>query len=221
MLCAILCFVLFSLTVRHSWVLNSKELYHFTSWKTSYVFIVCRKKENMKTVNEYPANIERRLFHGTKPDSVDAICNLNFDWRLHGKNATLYGEGSYFALSASYSDAYTKEDVNSSRFMFLAKVLVGTYTKGYSRYRRPPKKDESSPASNLYDSCVNSTSSPSVFVIFDMDQSYPEYIIEYVSDWQATYGGFLKPRRPLKVYTGKRNRSQNTLGTPSVIDLTR
>ena len=36
---------------------------------------------------------ERRLFHGTSPDAICDICNEGFDWRLCGKNATVYGQG--------------------------------------------------------------------------------------------------------------------------------
>ena len=122
---------------------------------------------------------ERQLFHGTNPEIVEAICKQNFDWRLHGKNATVYGEGSYFALNSSYSDSYAKEDTKGSKFMFVAKVLVGSYTKGQSSYRRPPSKEPSNPASDLYDSCVDDRSFPTIFVVFDTDQFYPEYIIEY------------------------------------------
>ena len=143
---------------------------------------------------------EKRLFHGTSPETVEAICKQNFDWRLHGKNATVYGEGSYFALNASYSDAYAKEDVNSCRFMFVAKVLVGYYTKGHSSYRRPPQKDPSNPASDLYDSCVDDKSNPTIFVVFDTDQFYPEYIIKYSHEsawhsvaYQAAHGSYQQP----------------------------
>ena len=122
---------------------------------------------------------ERQLFHGTNPEIVEAICKQNFDWRLHGKNATVYGQGSYFALNSSYSDSYAKEDTKGSKFMFVAKVLVGSYTKGQSSYRRPPSKEPSNPASDLYDSCVDDRSCPTIFVVFDTDQFYPEYIIEY------------------------------------------
>ena len=145
---------------------------------------------------------EKRLFHGTSPSAVEAICKQNFDWRLHGKNATKYGEGSYFALNSWYSDAYATQDDNSSKFMFVAKVLVGSYTMGQSSYRRPPQKDPRNPTSDLYDSCVDDTSSPSIFVIFDTDQFYPEYIIEYCALRQATlnsyYSGFnQQPARPV------------------------
>ena len=135
---------------------------------------------------------ERQLFHGTNPEIVEAICKQNFDWRLHGKNATVYGEGSYFALNSSYSDSYAKEDTKGSKFMFVAKVLVGSYTKGQSSYRRPPSKEPSNPASDLYDSCVDDRSFPTIFVVFDTDQFYPEYIIEY----STHRGGHQQPAGP-------------------------
>ena len=137
---------------------------------------------------------ERQLFHGTNPEIVEAICKQNFDWRLHGKNATVYGEGSYFALNSSYSDSYAKEDTKGSKFMFVAKVLVGSYTKGQSSYRRPPSKEPSNPASDLYDSCVDDQSSPTIFVVFDTDQFYPGNIIEYTT----ARGGHQQPAGPAR-----------------------
>lgn len=122
---------------------------------------------------------EKKLFHATASYSVEAICKQNFDWRLHGKNASCYGEGSYFAVNASYSDSFAGRYGNMSKFMFLTKVLVGSYTKGRSIYRRPPPKQPSDPVSDLYDSCVDDMSDPTIFVVFDTDQSYPEYIIQY------------------------------------------
>lgn len=147
------------------------------------LFVFERKKEYLLTIktggHKFSPLNEKTLFHGTSPDAVEAICKQNFDWRLNGKNATVYGEGSYFAVNASYSDAYAKKDANSSQFIFLVKVLVGTYTKGDSSYRRPPPKQPSNPSSDLYDSCVDDEYNPTIFVVFDTDQFYPEYIIEY------------------------------------------
>ena len=133
------------------------------------------KRQSASTVNEM------RLFHGTSPDVVDAICKHNFDWRVCGKSGTKYGEGSYFSVNASYSHSYAKKGVDSSHFMFLARVLVGSYTKGESEYRRPPFKDPSNPASDQYDSCVNDECNPTIFVVFYKDQLYPEYIIQYLT----------------------------------------
>lgn len=81
---------------------------------------------------------EKRLFHGTSPDVVDAICKQNFDWRVCGKKGTKYGKGSYFATNASYSHSYADSGSDGSRFMFLARVLVGSFIKGEPGYQRPP-----------------------------------------------------------------------------------
>ena len=154
---------------------------------------------------------EKKLFHGTTPDSVEAICKQNFDWRLHGRNACNYGEGSYFAVNASYSHSYAKRDGNMSQFMFLTKVLVGSYTVGCSSYRRPPPKQPLNLASDLYDSCVNNKSKPTIFVVFDTDQLYPEYIIQYSSAQPKTLAlNTLRPQ-PKPVIT---NSSLNSPGTP-------
>ena len=64
--------------------------------------------------------------------------------------------------------------------MFVAKVLVGSYVKGDPKYRRPPHKQPLNGASILYyDSCVDDALKPTIFIVFDTDQFYPEYIIQY------------------------------------------
>jgi poly [ADP-ribose] polymerase 7/11/12/13 len=58
-------------------------------------------------------------------------------------------------------------------------VVVGDYARGKSGLTRPPPKDRRRPYDDLYDSCVDNVKNPSIFVTFDLCQSYPEYIIEY------------------------------------------
>ncbi|NXF86942.1 PAR12 polymerase, partial [Eubucco bourcierii] len=132
------------------------------------------QKEQMQKSNSGKAVDERFLFHGTSKKHTDAICQQNFDWRICGLHGTVYGKGSYFARDASYSDKYCNED-RCTRTMFLARVLVGEFTTGSSSYVRPPMKDNQ----NFYDSCVNDSSNPSIFVVFEKQQIYPEYLIEY------------------------------------------
>ncbi|XP_014792722.1 PREDICTED: poly [ADP-ribose] polymerase 12-like [Calidris pugnax] len=132
------------------------------------------QKEQMQKSNGGKAVDERFLFHGTSKKHIDAICQQNFDWRICGLHGTVYGKGSYFARDASYSDNYCREDLHT-KTMFLARVLVGEFTLGCSSYVRPPLKD----SQNFYDSCVNCSLNPSIFVVFDKQQIYPEYLIEY------------------------------------------
>lgn len=148
---------------------------------------------------------ERYLFHGTDISLVDAICDQNFDWRMCGVHGTAYGKGtlklinhiidkiqykhfmcyyygiistgSYFARDASYSDKYSRAKGSINKIMFVALVLVGEYTNGKSSYVRPPPKEGSR---TLYDSCVDSKTNPGIFVLFEKQQIYPEYLIKYV-----------------------------------------
>ena len=89
--------------------------------------IFSKKKILAKKLGESSLN-EFTLYHGTSASVIDGICVQNFDWRLNGVNATMYGQGSYFAKDASYSLRYTKPDAHNIRYMFLAKVLAGKYT---------------------------------------------------------------------------------------------
>lgn len=125
---------------------------------------------------------ELDLFHGT--DSLNTcrgICVNNFDFRISGRNATLYGQGSYFATRAKLSHSYTKTDSQKDvRFMFRAKVLVGQYTKGNPSLTRPPNIPGK--IHKLFDSCVDKEDDPSIFVVFDRSQCYPEYLIMYTDN---------------------------------------
>ncbi|XP_037623384.1 protein mono-ADP-ribosyltransferase PARP12-like [Sebastes umbrosus] len=93
-----------------------------------------------------------------------------------GVHGAAYGKGSYFARDASYSNIYARAKRNLNKIMFVALVLVGEYTKGSSSYVRPPPKGN---GTTLYDSCVDSKSDPSIYVVFEKQQIYPEYIIDY------------------------------------------
>ncbi|KAF3859114.1 hypothetical protein F7725_021513 [Dissostichus mawsoni] len=135
------------------------------------------KNKQMKDNNNGHNVTEKKLFHGTKSEYVAVICHKNFDWRVCGVNGTAFGQGSYFARDAKYSHSYTEDSHVKS--MFVSRVLVGDYTRGSSSYRKPPSKDGG--VINLYDSCVDDEIKPSIFVVFDSNQIYPEYLLQYKS----------------------------------------
>ncbi|KFQ81319.1 Poly [ADP-ribose] polymerase 12, partial [Phoenicopterus ruber ruber] len=134
------------------------------------------QKEMMKKENGGKEVNERLLFHGTKISFMETICTYNFDWRTCESNGTNYGRGSYFARDASYSHAYCQPEAKTN-IMFVARVLVGDYVKGNAAYVRPPTK--SLDGLQFYDSCVDDELNPSIFVVFEKHQIYPEYMIEY------------------------------------------
>lgn len=140
-----------------------------------------RKKEYMsrKMTGLVKMQNERHLFHGTSQDAVDSICKHNFDPRVCGKHATMLGQGSYFARKASYSHNFSKRSSKGTHYMFLAKVLTGRYTIGNHTMRRPPPLNPGITASDLYDSCVDNFFEPQIFVIFNDDQTFPYFVIQY------------------------------------------
>ncbi|KAL0962926.1 hypothetical protein UPYG_G00347220 [Umbra pygmaea] len=134
-----------------------------------------RKRDKMKKNNGDKNSKELTLFHGTDPKHLDAICKDNFDWRLCGTNGTVYGQGSYFARDAKYSHSFTSQ--SEQRTMFACRVIVGDYTRGNSELRLPPSKGAGN--SSLYDSCVDNVLNPSIYVVFEKNQVYPEFLIKY------------------------------------------
>lgn len=121
---------------------------------------------------------ELDLYHGTKPELVEVICDQNLDPRLAGDNVgTLFGQGAYFASEAKYSDGYTEPDSADHKYIFQCRVLAGRWTYGESRYRRPPQISQAD--KTLYDCCVDNVDNPKIFCMFDINQYYPEYVIEY------------------------------------------
>jgi len=70
---------------------------------------------------------------------------------------------------------------HSHHAVFFARVLVGRSAIGRSDYRTPPPLDPSDQFGRCFDSCVNRPIDPSIYVIFNSAQCYPEYIVEYVN----------------------------------------
>jgi len=135
----------------------------------------------MKRFPGQGGQLEVSLFHGTPDEmTVRCICHQNFDPRMHGVHGIMYGRGAYFAKTSKYSHSYTQPvGSTGNRYMFFARVLVGKSVLGVSDYKRPPPLDPNQPHLGLYDTCVDDVASPSIFVVFDNVQCYPEFLIEY------------------------------------------
>lgn len=136
------------------------------------------KKRDMEQRNNHQNN-EKRLFHGTSHDTVAYINEHGFNRSYAGKNAACYGNGTYFAVNASYSAqaTYSKPNQNGEKCMYLCRVLTGDFTAGQRDMIVPPAKGPVSV--QKYDSVVDNVARPSMFVIFHDNQAYPEYLITF------------------------------------------
>ncbi|XP_068017174.1 protein mono-ADP-ribosyltransferase PARP10 isoform X2 [Melanerpes formicivorus] len=124
--------------------------------------------------------VERVLFHGTTEGCSREICLHGFNRSFCGRNGTLYGLGVYFAVSAALSarDQFSPPSPDGSKFIFMAQVLTGDYVKGSPGLRAPPLRAQPGNCPpRRYHSVVNSSQRPSIFVIFNDTQAYPQYLI--------------------------------------------
>ncbi|XP_036371630.1 protein mono-ADP-ribosyltransferase PARP10 [Megalops cyprinoides] len=122
--------------------------------------------------------VERTLYHGTSETSVKEICIHGFNRSFCGKNATVYGQGVYFAVNSAISvqDQYSPPNADGHKYVFVTKVLTGDFTKGKHEMKTAPLK-EGSDIPLRYHSVVDKMDSPTLFVIFNDTQAYPEYLI--------------------------------------------
>ncbi|NXJ23476.1 PAR14 polymerase, partial [Dicrurus megarhynchus] len=123
---------------------------------------------------------EKKLFHGTSKESLTFINKYGFNRSYAGMHAANFGNGMYFAVNASYSahDTYSKPDVNGRKYMYLARVLVGEYSQGIRGAITPSPKNAGNSV-DLFDSSTDNVSQPSMFIIFNDIQAYPEYLITF------------------------------------------
>uniref|UniRef100_A0A1A7XRH0 Poly [ADP-ribose] polymerase n=3 Tax=Iconisemion striatum TaxID=60296 RepID=A0A1A7XRH0_9TELE len=135
------------------------------------------KKASVLQQSTHPV-IERTLYHGTSETSVKEICVHGFNRSFCGKNATVYGQGVYFAVNSALSvqDQYSPPNVDGYKFIFVSKVLTGDFTKGCHSMKTAPLK-ETGDIPLRYDSVTDDITKPTMFVIFNDTQAFPEYLI--------------------------------------------
>ncbi|XP_047461663.1 protein mono-ADP-ribosyltransferase PARP10 [Mugil cephalus] len=135
------------------------------------------KKASVLQRSTFP-QVERTLYHGTSETSVKEICIHGFNRSFCGKNATVYGQGVYFAVNShlSVQDQYSPPNADGYKFIFVSKVLTGDYTKGCHSMKAAPLK-ETGDIPLRYDSVTDNITKPTMFVIFNDTQAFPEYLI--------------------------------------------
>jgi poly [ADP-ribose] polymerase 7/11/12/13 len=124
--------------------------------------------------------MRQMLFHGT--NAVEAIVNSvdghGFLPMLAGTSTgAIWGDGTYFARDARYSDDYARTLPSGDKQMMLVDVLVGLSTQGAEGMRVYPLLPGQSYAG--YNSLVNRVQDPSIFVVQHSNQAYPSYLITY------------------------------------------
>eukprot|EP00435_Cladocopium_sp_Y103_P056424 s886_g19.t1 len=138
---------------------------------------------------------EKILLHGTSWKNANSIVREGFDHRTC--QSAFYGAGVYFACAACKSHQYTCYQhkkccqCQCERTLIIARVALGdsyVATETRKTERRPPVRPDSS---GTYDSIVvkpgminghhNQQQIHQEYVIFDREQAYPCYVVQYTA----------------------------------------
>ncbi|XP_062272834.1 protein mono-ADP-ribosyltransferase PARP14-like isoform X3 [Scomber scombrus] len=153
-------------------IISIERVQNETLWQ-SYQLM----KKQLEAKNKHKNN-EKMLFHGTGSNSIDLINKQGFNRSYAGQHGAMYGNGSYFAVNPVYSaQGYARADARGHKRMYLARVLVGDFVQGQAGLISPPSRG--SGKSDLYDSVTDNPARPTMFIIFNDIQAYPEYLITF------------------------------------------
>ncbi|XP_059896097.1 uncharacterized protein LOC132448655 isoform X2 [Gadus macrocephalus] len=131
---------------------------------------------------KYPRNKnEMDLYHGTTAKICQKVNSNGFNRSFCGRNATVYGNGTYFAKQSWYScnDTYSNPDAQGLKYMYQARVLVGKPCLGTPGMVEPAPLDPNNPYSGLHDCAVDNVQSPFIYVVFCDAGAYPDYLISF------------------------------------------
>ena len=119
-----------------------------------------------------------RLFIPCLHDDIERIVKGNIcDSRIILNNRP-FGPGYYFTSNASSCIQWCREHYPHSRLsLIVCQVLLGTYTQGSPGLREFPRRANG----RFYDSLVDNKDDPCVFVVENVDQCYPAFVIDFAS----------------------------------------
>uniref|UniRef100_A0AAY5KJC8 Poly [ADP-ribose] polymerase n=1 Tax=Esox lucius TaxID=8010 RepID=A0AAY5KJC8_ESOLU len=129
---------------------------------------------------KYPKNKnELNLYHGTTKEICQKINTCGFNRSFCGRNATVYGDGTYFAKEMWYSchDTYSSQDASGQKYMYRARVLVGKPCLGVKGMKEPNPLNPTDISQGLFDCAVDNLQNPFIYVVFCDAGAYPDYLI--------------------------------------------
>ena len=137
-----------------------------------------------------PSTVEKLwVFHACAAGVVENIIAGGFNRSFAGKNATVYGPGSYFARDTSYSvrSTYSPPDEQGVKRIFMCRIALGAHQSvpfGYDE-REPPVRDAErllGVGTLRYDTTTDNNfrdGIAQVMVAYKDNQAYPEYLVTF------------------------------------------
>ena len=143
--------------------------------------------EAISVENMAPGLNEMLLWHGTSPEAARAIATDGFLIKSTFSHGRRFGDGVYLAEDLGKSLSYCKESDGISY------VLLCRATCGHIHYTEENYAAQAHVrAKSLGKTCVLANpqkQGPREYILFEADQVYPEYIVEFTKKGQAKVSG--------------------------------
>ncbi|KAJ1523208.1 hypothetical protein ONE63_001095 [Megalurothrips usitatus] len=121
-----------------------------------------------------------RVYHGTRRDSVESICEGNLDPLLAGRASshTRWGKGVNFSPISYYSSHYCDQQA-TYRSMMVCDVAMSRVCSARDIEEAPPLPED---AGRVYDTNMKLRPAAQVLCKFAKHEFYPAYVVDYKAE---------------------------------------
>jgi len=142
------------------------------------------KKKQLEDDHTLQSSGEKMLYHGTRDTRPEQIYEGDSGFDMRYSRDGLWGKGNYFAVNSTYSVGYSHKTTDGYQQMLVARVLTGaSFRSAQKRFQVPPLREGTGQGEGevqrRYDSVQGETNGSTVYITYDNDHSYPEYLITF------------------------------------------
>ena len=142
------------------------------------------KKKQLEDDHTLQNSGEKMLYHGTRGTAPEQVYEGDSGFDMRYSSDGMWGRGNYFAVNSAYSVSYSHSTRDGYQQMLVARVLTGaSFRSAPHRFQVPPLREgtgqREGEVQRRYDSVQGETNGSTVYITYDNDHSYPEYLITF------------------------------------------
>ena len=143
-----------------------------------------RKKRDLENDATLRNSGEKMLFHGTSNTKPEQIYEGDSGFDMRYSRDGMWGRGNYFAVKSAYSLGYSHKTRDGYQQLLVARVLTGaSFRSNPHKFQAPPLREgtgqQQGEVQRRYNSVHGETGGSTVYITYDNDHSYPEYLITF------------------------------------------
>ena len=178
--------------------LPSAHVYHIQRIQNTLLWRkYMRKKRDLENDPTLRNSGEKMLFHGTSNTKPEQIYEGDSGFDMRYSCDGMWGRGNYFAVKSAHSLHYSHKTRGGYQQLLVARVLTGaSFRSNPHKFQAPPLREgagqQQGEVQRRYNSVHGETSGSTVYITYDNDHCYPEYLITFKIQPLEVFSGNLK-----------------------------